>query len=290
MLENPNRIGKQIFSRIRMVLALRDWIHGRNLLEIEKEFRIYSGTIQSAGDTIGWLAEGAFCLMGAMGLCRRRRVGLKKLSFEVKNGLPVAVRKLHARAKGHLSRKDMLLLCEQGITSVDHLLSSDRDFLAGLIGNSKVEIIMRELMEKPAADQSAMLGARSDDSTGKISLRLTGTMTRDRFRVMFRERPFLLTAKSFKYLFKLAAQRRLDGDGWIDKEQLEPGFNQARYLYNLKKELGNSVVNGQDLIENDRRGGYRLSLAADEIAFDLSSLSSLDDFEIAELSRRLTSA
>jgi hypothetical protein len=184
----------------------------------------------------------------------------------------------------------MLTLYEQGITSVGHFMSSDHDFLAGLIGNSKEEVIMRELMEKSVSDQGAVLESGRDGTTGKVKLCLTGTMTRDRFRVMFRERLFLLTAKSFKYLFKLAAQRRLDGDGWLDKEQLEPGFNQARYLYNLKKELGNSVVNGRDLIENDRRGGYRLSLTADEITLDLSSLSGLDDFEIAELSRRLASA
>jgi len=290
MLDNPNRIGRQMFSRIRLVLALHDWVGGKDLLEIEREYRIYSGTIQSAGDTVGWLAEGVFCLMGAIGLSSRRRVKFKRLSFEAKYGLPVAVRKLHSSVKGRLSRKDILLLHEEGITTVCQFVSSDRDFLSGLIGNSKLEEVMRELMEKSVSHQGAVSEGRPDDGPGKIMLRVTGTMLRDRFRVIFRDRPVLLTAKSFKYLFKLAAQRRLDCDGWLDKEQLEPGFNQARYLYNLKKELGNSALNGQELIENDRRGGYRLSLPSDEIAFDLPSLSRLDDFEIAELSRRITAA
>jgi helicase len=289
LLDNPNRVGTGTLSRIRLVLALHDWAHGRSLVEIEKQYRIYAGAIQTAGDTIGWLAEGAFCLMGTMGQRLRRRLTLKRLSYEVRNGLPAAVRKLHGAVRESLSRADMLLLYEQGITAVDHVISSDPGFLAGIIGSSKSDDIMRRLAEKLSPDPGAAPPVSAGYGKERPILRLTGVTLRDRYRVMLCERPFLLTAKSFKYLFKLAAQRKLDPGGWLDKERLEPGFNQARYLYNLKKELGSPAVRGQELIENDRRGRYRLCLAPDEIGFEFSSLSGLEDFEIAELLRRLSS-
>ena len=287
IFDNPHRIAKQIFARVRLVLALYDWVCGRDLSEIEKEYHIYSGTIQSAGETISWLAESAFCLMGTLGVNHRRRLCLKKLSFEVRYGLPVAMRKLYSEVKGYLSRKDMLLLFDNGITTVRSFLSSDREFLVSLLGNPKTEEIMKNLMQKSLSDSGTGIAIKRRDRYGEVKLQLSGAMLRDRFRVMFCSRPLLLTAKSFRYLFKLAAQRKLDNEGWIDKEKLEPGFNQARYLYNLKKELGSPHIDQRELIENDRRGAYRLALSPDEIEFDLPALSRLDDFEIADLSKHL---
>lgn len=290
LLNNPHRVNKNTISRIRLVLALHDWIDGRDIVEIEKEYGIYSGTIHAAGDTIGWLAEAAFRLMGVDGLPFRRRIPLKRLSFEVRFGLPASARKLHAAVTDHLSRQEILSLGENGISTPAELMASDKSFLSNLIGNSKLEVVLKKLMESPASAMVPPAERRSVGDRCSVTLNFTGATARDRYRVLLCDRPLLLTAKSFKYLFKLAAQKKLDSDGWLDKEQLEPGFNQARYLYNLKRELGGARVAGQDLIENDRRGGYRLSLASDEIAFDLKALSRLDDFEIVELSRQLSSS
>jgi len=289
ILENPGRVGRDTISRMRMALALSDWIEGRDLLDIEHRYRICSGTINSAGETVGWLAEGAFRLMGTLGIERRQRLRLKRLAFEVKFGLPVSVRKLHQMVKRYLSRKDMLLLVEEGVVTIGSFLSSDRDFLASLVGNSKVEVVMKNLTKERSSDRNEVPEREFGSVPGRVKLHLSGSMVRDRFRVMYCSAPLLLTAKSFKYLFKLAAQRKLDREGWMDKEELEPGFNQARYLYNLKRELASQKDNTTDVIENDRRGGYRLSLPPNEIGFDFSTLTGSDDYEVAELSRRLMS-
>jgi len=283
-------VDKNTITRIRLVLALQDWISGRNIAEIEREYCVYSGTIQSAGDTVGWLAEAAFGLMGIDGHPFKRRIPLKRLSFEARFGLPVSIRKLHACTKDRFSRSDILALHEQGIDTPAAFIASDKSFLSSLIENSKLEVVLKELMERPTVARDLSRESKSADDRCGVTLKFTGITSRDRYRILFRNRPLLLTAKSFKYLFKLAAQKKLDGDGWLDKEQLEPGFNQARYLYNLKRELGGARLAGQELIENDRRGGYRLSLPSDEIAFDLKALSRLEDFEIAELSRQLSSS
>jgi len=289
ILENPGRIGREAISRLRLVLALCDWIAGRDLIEIEQRYRLCAGTIFNAGETIAWLAEGAFHLMGALGIDRRRRLRLKKLAFEVRHGLPVSVRKLHAIVKNHLSRKDLLLLTGEGISTVGSFLSSDGDFLASLIGHSRLEEVMRNSIEKRSLNRSEVSGREYGAGPGRVKLHLSGSMVRDRFRVMYYSAPLLLTAKSFKYLLKLAAQRKLDAEGWVDKEDLEPGFNQARYLYNLKRELSVQRDNGNEVIENDRRGGYRLNLPPNEIGFDFSTLSGSDDYEVAEISKRLMS-
>ena len=177
----------------------------------------------------------------------------------------------------------------EGISTVGSFLSSDGDFLAGLIGHSRLEEVMRNSIEKRTLNGSEVSGREYGAGPGRVKLHLSGSMVRDRFRVMYYSAPLLLTAKSFKYLFKLAAQRKLDSEGWVDKEDLEPGFNQARYLYNLKRELSVQRDNGNEVIENDRRGGYRLNLPPNEIGFDFSTLSGSDDYEVAEISKRLMS-
>jgi helicase len=284
IVNDPVTLDRGTTSRIRLVLALHDWTLGRDLREIESDCGIHAGTIQNAGETIGWLTESAFVLLGTLGIPVRRRAFLKKLSFECRHGVPSACRRLHSIAGRHLSRCQLLALYREGISTPHALLSSDRSFLAGIIGHSRLEALMESVHGKVyETDRSYGKAGRVDGVPRR--LHLTGLTFRDRFRISLLGVPILLTPKSFKYLFKLAAHRKLGGDGWLDKEQLEPGFNQARYLYNLKKEMGTS--HGRDLIENDRRGAYRIAVPPDEIAFDFASLTGFEDFEVADLTQKL---
>lgn len=121
-----------------------------------------------------------------------------------------------------------------------------------------------------------------------LKLLLTGTIVRDRHKIFLSGVSLLLTGKSFKYLFKLAARMKMDGSDWIHKDELEPGINQAQYIYKLREELRASSSDRSELIENDYKGNYRLRLNSDEIDFDLRGLQHSEDFEIIELSRKLT--
>jgi hypothetical protein len=152
-----------------------------------------------------------------------------------------------------------------------------------------MEEAMKHVSNACNAPSSVRLDMTDAVARGDVKLCLTGSMNKDRYRVLINGMPVLLTAKSFKYLFKLAAHRKINHDGWLDKEELEPGFNQARYLYNLRKELSCAPSSAAEIIENNRRGSYRLGLSGEEIAVDVGKLIESEDYEIAELSRRLTS-
>ena len=276
ILENPARISPRMLSRMRLALALYDWMRGAELVEIEREYGILSGTIHSAGETLGWLAEGVACLMGTLNVSRKQRIQMRRMSFEVSTGVPVQMRKVFALLKPHVSRNSILRMRANGVKSIRDLRNLGKEAFLQFVGSEKLEVVMKSLVERNGSVISRKSGGCPESGA---SLKMTGGMVRDRFKVFYRGTPLLLTAKSFKYLFKLAAQMKIDGQGWIDKERLEPGFNQARYLYNLKRELGTD-----QLIENNRRGSYRITLPPNEIWIDLPTLSSMEDYEIAELS------
>ena len=98
-----------------------------------------------------------------------------------------------------------------------------------------------------------------------------------KYIVMINGKQILLTGKSFRYFTILAHSRQNDGGEWVDKERLEPGTNQARYLYNLKRELGWSLV------ENNKLNGYRLRVNPGIITFNEENMRNYDDFEIRNL-------
>ncbi len=114
---------------------------------------------------------------------------------------------------------------------------------------------------------------------------IDGTKKGERFVIKYNGVSVALTAKSFKYLTKLAFSRtNSENSGWIHKTDIEPGYNQARYLYRLKTELKKSL--GKDNIpeiENVRNGKYRLKIKPERIGFKLENLISHEDFEISSL-------
>lgn len=122
------------------------------------------------------------------------------------------------------------------------------------------------------------------------AVRLTGKPDRTRFIVEIDDLRCSLTAKSFTYLVRLAAARcgrlEADQDGWIEKEALEPGHNQARYIFRLKQELGQFGAALGRLIENDRLGRYRLTARAAEISFNRPSLARFPDHQVRSLFQR----
>lgn len=97
-----------------------------------------------------------------------------------------------------------------------------------------------------------------------------------------------LTAKSFKYLLKLAVARLMSEDGWVYKDEIEFGFNQARYLYRMRGELESGLGGVRWAVyENNRLGYYRLGLEAAAVSVNLETLVENPDFEIAECARAL---
>ena len=107
-----------------------------------------------------------------------------------------------------------------------------------------------------------------------------GQAKKRRFLVKVDGRDVFLRGMPFTYLVMLAWARMHPGiinylDGWIHKTDIAPGDNQARYIYRLRKELGQ-----KDLIENDRAGYYRLT---DEVSFNEETLREHPDNAVSSL-------
>ncbi len=116
------------------------------------------------------------------------------------------------------------------------------------------------------------------------SVRVEGAEEGQRFRVFINGVPVLLSGKSFSYFVKLAwAIKYNSNDGWVYKEEFEPGFNQARYLYRMKKEITDKLGNGWQVIENNRLGDYRLDASPDAVSLDEETLKNHPDYSIRSL-------
>ena len=127
----------------------------------------------------------------------------------------------------------------------------------------------------------------NSELTFKPSLiELDGRYERERYLVRIDGVPVHLTGKSFKYLMRLAYSRLTGNDGWIYKDDIEIGFNQARYLYRLKQEMNRSGNFSWPIFENNRLGYYRLHIDPANIKLNMDNLRSHPDYELRSLFER----
>ena len=121
-------------------------------------------------------------------------------------------------------------------------------------------------------------------------LQLDGAAHRARMSVQLAGQTVMLRGKSFKYLLALAAARMLTRDGWVNKNDIEPGENQIKYFYQLRRELHAAGPRADALIENDGSGRYRLTLPPQAIRFDLPRLATHPDWDIRSRAEQLAQA
>ena len=271
LLEGTNR------SRIAQALALSDWCRGEELAEIENRYFVPAGIIMHSSEIAGWLSESIAALCRVRGLSKKLRLFFKQMSFSLQFGLPIDMRRLHKHFNNKLRRTQYCALRGQGIVSLSDLREYPEKNLLRLVGAEALTIIRSRLYSIHVSLSD------KEDSMQHVNhkLFLEGKFNRDRLTVKFFGQEVPLTLKSFKYLAKLASAKFFENTGWIHKENLEPGFNQARYIYNLKKELG--LDKHQGVLENNRGGYYRLNLNPEEIGFNLDNLKHIQDYELSSI-------
>ena len=115
------------------------------------------------------------------------------------------------------------------------------------------------------------------------TIEIDGTYERERYLVKINGFPVRLTGKSFKYFTKLAWSRLRGESGWIYKEDIERGFNQARYLYRMKGEIAQGLNADWPIFENNRLGYYRLNADPSKIKINIDNLKDHPDYELREL-------
>jgi hypothetical protein len=211
------------------------------------------------------------------------------LQFSYKYGLPPELKELHYRFSGILSRSDLAQLSRAGIIGTAALAELPENELFKLINSdrkrrelfTKIDSLKQEVIMKPVASLAGRSNCGLPDE-----VEIDGSYDSDRYLVRINGLPIKLTGKSFKYLTKLAWSRVTGDGGWVYKEDLEIGFNQARYLYRLKNEIAAGYPSDWQIVENNRLGYYRLDLRPDKIRINFDNLQNFPDYELQQLAGR----
>jgi helicase len=272
VLAEPELLDRTSLAKIALMLALAEWCRGESLEEIEKRYHLHAGILLNAAAIAAWLAESAFALARVLRMPRRYYQIFKRLSFALEYGIEFKLRNIWKIASDFLDREEVYRLYRAGIKNRYDFASADKERLDLLIGPVKTDQIMKNI------EKDRVNPINKERKVRDYKLILEGRSQRDRLTVKYFGRELPLTLKSFKYLAKLACARIRDNLGWLHKEDLEPGFNQARYIYNLKKELG--LGKDQAVLENNREGYYRLNIMPEDIVLNSENLRSIQDYEL----------
>ena len=143
-------------------------------------------------------------------------------------------------------------------------------------------------MQTQTTSSQSCLPAAMAMSVRPELIEIDGTFERERYLVRINGFPIHLTGKSFKYFTKLAWSRLNRDSGWMYKEDIETGFNQARYLYRMKKEIVSALNLAWAVIENNRLGYYRLNADPGASRVNLDNLRVHPDHEVSSLAGQTT--
>jgi hypothetical protein len=137
---------------------------------------------------------------------------------------------------------------------------------------------------RPEANFRVSYPAQSEPKAIQL-LEIDGATDKERYIIRVNGQPLRLTAKSFKYLAKLAWWRANNpaASGWVYKEDIEVGYNQARYLYRMKNEITDALGFDWAAVENNRLGYYRLNADPEKVRINISNLQNHPDFEIRQM-------
>jgi replicative superfamily II helicase len=161
------------------------------------------------------------------------------------SGLPLA------RLKAPLLERDFILrLNHAGLFTCSDIINASLDIVASLIPQVVAEKLMLRCQKQLAVESQAIVGTEPISRTTLLARKIG-----ERYEVILDGITIKLQPRLFGYLSKLYNCDH--PDGWLDKNFLDSGINQVKYIYCLKNAL--SAIPGAT-IEGDSAGRYRLIL------------------------------
>ncbi len=274
---------------VKLSFLLCEWITSRSTLDLETRYLCRSGQIEQIAKRTSWLLDAAFGMSKVLNSDRRLSYFLKRLSLKVNFGVDdLGIKFARLRLTG-LGRDYIWRLTKEGFCTFKKIKQAKTEELKRVIPQPVAERLKEEIEKKPKRSRRPKSFFRFQISEQeKISLSIEGTPVKDKFLVLINGRRTLLPAKSFKYLMKLTWAAFRKEDGWIHKNDFEPGENQTRYLHRLKKQVKPNLSPGQSLLENNRLGCYRLNISKDKIRINAPVLLKNPDIEIKKMVEELT--
>jgi len=274
--------------RIKLTFLLSDWMRGMSSLDIENEYCLHPGMMEKIGGQTGWLLASAASVLRAHDRLSRLPDRLDRLAFSARTGLPQECRTLRRAVGDVLHRGEYLTLHREGISDLEDFVYGGLDILRHRICSEdrlrRIEKTMSNIRERIMHATQIRV---SHQPVIPESIEIDGTPVRERFLVRINNRPISLTGKSFKYLVRLVWSRLTKDNGWLYKEDIEKGFNQARYLYRLRQEIGRDFLPDWPLYENNRSGYYRLAVGRDRLRVNVEALKEFPDCEIQQMAHDL---
>ncbi len=282
-------------ARLKAWLLLHQWHQLTPVQQLEEHFQLHLGQILALGETAAHLVHGLDVLAATTNHHTSLPDDLSRYVFSLRAGMPAGLERLHARLGRILNRSDFLALHHAGVESITDLQGLPETQLARLIkGEHKLKSLREKLqlisqestMQTQTTSSQSCLPAAMAMSVRPELIEIDGTFERERYLVKINGFPIRLTGKSFKYFTKLAWSRLNRDSGWMYKEDIEAGFNQARYLYRMKKEIVSALNLAWAVIENNRLGYYRLNADPGAIRVNLDNLRVHPDHEVSSLANR----
>jgi replicative superfamily II helicase len=278
IVERDNPTDDESLRSLKCAFLLLDWLTEATTRELELSHQVRVGAILQAAEKISWIIEVYASLAAILNKPEAQSSRLTVLARAVGCGydLPdTVVSEIGLRPE----QRDLAwALNRAGFLSVRDFCDSKRGRLAAILGVEWADRLISKFTE-------------SDDKQKEVSemarLKVSNRQRGNRVVLQFGGSEIEISPKSFNYLFKLAAARFLKPEGWLDKEEIEPGFNQAKNIYRVKQELKRSRTGLEQRIENNKSGLYRINLSPEQIAIDFDSMADCSDLELAALARRV---
>lgn len=296
-------------AALKALLLLDSWCRMQPIQRLEQQFQVHLGQIVSLAETVSHLVKALTMLVNAREKESPLVGELQDYAYQIRFGLDISLQPLHYRLNKILNRTDLLCLKETGIETVEQLaqvLEKDLDTLQSRISRRKINLLKEKIITIQKEEVMSSLNVNTQrrvrhrvnynapQTTAAPSasaaetvqlLEIDGSPEKERYVIRVNGQPLRLTAKSFKYLVKLAWSRanNQEASGWVYKEDIEAGYNQARYLYRMKNEITADLNFDWPVVENNRLGYYRLSADPENIRINLVNLQNHPDYELRQL-------
>lgn len=283
-------INSGVAGRLKSMMVLYEWINMTPVQGLEEQFQIHLGQIMNLGDKAAHFVAALSHLLAAVDRDHPAQEELEELSFCLRHGLSFSLKRLHRIFSDVLVRRDFIAIHAAGIKTIDDLCDYSPEELSKMIKgmgklvcfNEKLNIFKEEVDMQPQMHSNANnIQAMPSFTTKPESIVIDGSYERERYLVQINGFPVRLTGKSFKYFVKLAWSRMNRDSGWVYKEDIEMGFNQARYLYRMKNEISAGLNMDWPVFENNRLGYYRLQAEPAQISVNMDNLKNHPDYELS---------
>ncbi len=265
--DNPSENG-----RLGVLLFITEWISGMPTRDIEIFFRKGAGRLKRDALNLAWLVSAIDKLGRSFSDLNRFSDDLSSElgKFAERLRLGVDESRLPLAKALKIDREFIRRLYDFGIRDENDLRNIEFVALNSIVPTPVQEII-RKWREKDIKNGGFKETAKPKSSENhfesecvkaiKPSLVFTGSTKKMLSEVLINGKSIYLQPKLYQFLQRLWSGF-IDKKPWVDKEILEPGFNQTKYISKLRCQI-DEIDSGLTILSNGR-GAYRLSFDLDD--------------------------